>query len=101
MIVRKKFETFQYKDDEEPEQYDLQRIDSGKVVLIYGDKEEMCNSIDLNQLVDELQSNGKKLLANYFVPCKNWIHSDFIKGKDAGRCYIDMLLMLLNNRMYE
>lgn len=50
----------------------------------------------MKRLIDALQSNDRKLLQDYKVPCANWTHTDYIKAVDQGKCVNSRILQLLN-----
>ena len=80
-----------------PKQYNLDNVDSSKVALFHGDKDIYNNDKNIKRLIDALQSNNRKLLEDYKVPCGNWTHTDYIKAVDQGKCVNSKVLQLLNN----
>lgn len=67
--------------------------------MIYSDKDITRSEKAIQRLKDNLQTNGRKLLADFKVPCKEWTHFDFINGKDNGICVNWKVLQLLNIKM--
>ena len=94
-ISNLKFEQFQSTILEKPEEYDLDGIDSSKIALFYSDKDVLQTKKSINRLKDDLESNDRKLLDYYKIPCSGWTHMDYIKAKDAGKCMNARILQLL------
>ena len=82
-----------------PEQYDLSKIDSHKIALIYSDKDIFQTKTAIKRLINNLQTNGRKLMDHYKVQCKEWTHLDFVKAKDNGKCVNWKVLQLLNRKI--
>ena len=99
MIASLRFEKFQENNFEKPEQYDLSEIDSSKIALIYSDKDIFQSEKAVKRLKDNLQTNGRKLLADFKVPCEGWTHLDFVNAKDNGKCVNWKVLQLLNRKI--
>ena len=79
-----------------PQKYHLDNVDSSKVALFHGDEDIYNNDKNMKRLIDALQSNNRKLLQDYKVPCANWTHTDYLKAVDQGKCINSRVLQLLN-----
>ena len=50
----------------------------------------------MERLKNNLQSNNRRLLDDYPIPCKEWTHLDFTKAKNTGECMNGRILRLLS-----
>ena len=87
------FDNYRLYASPEPPQYSLANITSAKIALIQASNNDVFSDVrDVNRLKRELKV---KLLLDYCIPDKQWVHADYIFDERLDKYVVSVIFHLL------